>query len=117
MGSTRRRAPPPAKQPSKAPTTATQQTSGPSMGGGGLGSAIATGMAFGVGSGLGHAAAGSMINAVSGGDEDNGVMYDEYEDNNQGYGQQQQHQQDEHPCVKYWEQFQSCMDMNSDDIG
>merc|ERR1712154_721459 len=100
------------------PATTTQQTaqSGPGIGGGGLGSAVATGMAFGVGSGLGHAAAGSMINAVSGGgDEENGVMYDEYDDQ-RAYDQQQQ-QQEQHPCVKYWEQFQSCMNMNSDDIG
>jgi len=97
------------------PTTATQQTSGSSMGGGGLGSAIATGMAFGVGSGLGHAAAGSMIDAVSGsGDNEDGVMYDEYDNNGQ---QQMQQQQDEHPCVKYWEQFQTCMNMNAEDIG
>ena len=50
---------------------------------------------------------------MSGGGDDDGVMYDEYDDQ-RGYSQQQQ---DEHPCIKYWEQFQSCMNMNSDDIG
>eukprot|EP00483_Globobulimina_turgida_P010489 UN10510 len=113
---TRRPPPPPPKaKPATNPLSTTQsktQSSGPSIGGGGLGSAIATGMAFGVGSGVGHAAAGSLMDAVSGsGEDEGGVMYDD--DNND----QMNTSFDEHPCMRYWEQFQQCMNMNTNDIG
>ena len=72
---------------------------------------------YNIHSGVGHAAAGALINGVSGGDEQDGVMYDE-----QGYDEQydnnnySQSDLNQHPCMKYWEQFQTCMNMNSDDI-
>ena len=58
------------------------------------------------------------MNAVSGGDSDeNGVMYDDQYYDEQ-YDNQQYNNSDlnQHPCMKYWEQFQKCMNMNSDDI-
>merc|ERR1712083_395992 len=95
---------------------ATPQQGGMGLGGGGLGSTLATGMALGVGSGIGHAAAGAALGALSGGGDDDGAGMEYYDDGS--YNQQDafdDHQQ--HPCMRYWEKFQNCMNQNSDDIG
>lgn len=50
------------------------------------------------------------MNSMSGDNED-GVIYDEggYDDN---FGSDV----NEHPCMKYWQTFQRCIDQNSNDI-
>mmetsp|Transcript_14819 Transcript_14819/g.13301 ORF Transcript_14819/g.13301 Transcript_14819/m.13301 type:complete len:168 (-) Transcript_14819:142-645(-) len=111
--SRRRPAPPPQK---RAPQTQQQQSSqqgSPGIGGGGLGSALATGAAIGVGSSLAHAAVGGIMNA--GGDNEEGVMYDEGGYDNQ-YNDNYGSDLNEHPCIKYWNNFQRCIDQNSSDI-
>lgn len=64
-------------------------------------------------SGLGHAAANSIVGAVSGDGEEeyqNEMMDGGYENT------QQASESYEHPCAKYWEQFQHCMQFNPNDI-
>ena len=63
-------------------------------------------------SGIGHAAANGVVNAISGDGEEDGVLYDEHD----GVYDNNQLNQNEHPCMKYWDAFQQCMNMNGDDI-
>ena len=61
-------------------------------------------------SGLAHAAIGGMMNRADENEEN--VMYED------GYTTDQQSMStfDSHPCARLWEQFQSCVQMNSSDI-
>merc|ERR1711933_337681 len=73
-----------------------------------------SGMGLGVGSGIGHAAAGAALGALSGGDDD-GVGMEHYDDGS--YAQQDAfNDANQHPCMRYWDQFQNCMNKNSEDI-
>merc|ERR1719445_854673 len=101
------------------PANATGQQPGGGMGlgGGGLGSMVATGMALGVGSSIGHAAAGAAMGALSGDGDDGVGVYEEYEDGGAYDSRSMAQNENEHPCMKYWEQFQSCINMNANDVG
>ena len=58
------------------------------------------------------------MNALSGdGDDEGGVMYDEYDNtNNNTMDYNNNNNTNEHPCMSYWDAFQNCMNMNGDEI-
>ncbi len=62
---------------------------------------------------MAHAAVGGIMNSMSGDNED-GVIYDEAGyDNGQ---MEDNYASNEHPCMKYWENFQVCIDQNNNNI-
>ena len=67
-------------------------------------------------SGLGHAAANALVGGSGGeeGEYQNDMMDGGYSE--QGSTNNAMASPDEHPCAKYWEQFQHCMNFNSSDI-